>query len=225
MKRTLIFIVLIVAFLTEGQAQFDVDLNRYAWERTSYERWDRWRPWLYFNIFNRRYKREDRRTMYTRARQMSQWAIYADEYELYRRQVDSVFRNETHKALDRTLNKNWLLFQRPRALKLYEKIEEQVNLAIDYGIPDVLYLAFEEQYTLLQTNIEFCKDSYVPDADKYPLIEKEIKKLETLLATLTGMNDLRYFLTDQPEAILENFDFTQPIELQINEIDELIIPE
>ena len=201
--------------------QLSAGRNGNAWQRTAYERWDSWRPWLYFTFTNPGYNNTDRRTMYSRMGAMTLWSAYADEYELHLRGVDSVLSQETYKALDKTLNKNWLVLQRPRALVLYDKIENRIEEAINGNVPPELYGIFQERYFDIVTDIEFIKQTYAPDAEKFPLLEEKIKNLEDLFAATQLIESLAILWDPEFADILE-VDYSEQIDLQIEKVNTLI---
>lgn len=186
MQKVIIITFLLISF--KSFSQLDVDMNKHAFQRTSFRIWDEWRPWLYFNIANRKYKEEDRRTMYTRARQMSQWAIYWDHYDIFERQTDSTYTNETYKALDRTLNKNWILTQRPKVEKLDEAIQKAFETSIDFRVEPAYFDILQEQYLTIRQNIDITLDSYVADAEKSKSIDIYISELLNFLKFLNFYN-------------------------------------
>src|SRR5680860_1277698 len=154
----LLFLVLFCTIQVHGQLTAKHAKN--AWQRTAYEDWDDFRPWWYFHVVNNKYRNTDRRTMYARTGQMTLWSVYADNYELHARSVDSVIRQETYKALDKSLNKNYLVLQRTRVTELYDQIEEKVNIAIDNGLPEQLYTIISEEYSNVSADIDFLRGSY-----------------------------------------------------------------
>lgn len=183
-----IIVIAIVLFSLKSYAQLDVDMNKHAFQRTSFRIWDEWRPWWYFYIANGKYKKEDRRTMYTRARQMSQWAIYWDHYDIFERQTDSTYTNETFKALDRTLNKNWILTQRPIVEKLDKAIQKAFETSIDFGMEPTYFDILQEQYVTIRQNMEITLDSYVADVEKTKSIQIYIDELLDFLKFLNFYN-------------------------------------
>ncbi len=183
-------VIIPLLFLTTiafGQS-LDVDLNKYAWERTAYERWDKWRPWIVFNILNRNYNDEDRRTMPIRSRQMTQWAIYRDQYEILERRTDSLFENETYNALDRTINKNWILIQEPKARKLRTSMNTALTATVEEDHNTLVTDFLMDSYETINNSIELALDSYVPDAEKEAYINDKITELRLLVATTIKYN-------------------------------------
>ncbi len=183
-----IIVIAIVLFSIKSYAQLDVDMNKHAFQRTSFRIWDEWRPWWYFYIANSKYKKDDRRTMYTRARQMSQWAIYWDHYDIFERQTDSTYTNETYNALDRTLNKNWILTQRPKVEKLDKAIQKAFETSIDFEIELVYFGILQEQYLTIRQNIDITLDSYVADVEKTKSIHIYMEELLDFLKFLNFYN-------------------------------------
>lgn len=182
-------IIITILFISLGSyAQLDVDMNKHAFQRTSFKIWDEWRPWWYFYIANSKYKKDDRRTMYTRARQMSQWAIYWDHYDIFERQTDSTYTNETYNALDRTLNKNWILTQRPKVEKLDEAIQKAFETSIDFEMELAYFDILHEQYLTIRQNIDITLDSYVADVEKTKSIHIYMEELLDFLKFLNFYN-------------------------------------
>ena len=194
-----------------------------AWQRTAYEDWDDFRPWWYFNIVNAKYKKEDRRTMYARMGQMTLWSVYADVYDMHNRSVDSVLSQETYKALDKSLNKNYLVLQKGRVSGLYDIIESLINQAIEDGLPPELYNIIADEYTNISNDIDFLRSSYAPDAEKYPLIELQIKKLEDLVQISNLIVALASVWEDLNNNLIEP-DYTAPIEDTRIKLENLLIP-
>lgn len=186
MKKIMMIFFLLIC--SNSFSQLDVEMNKHAFQRTSFKIWDKWRPWWYFYIANRKYNDEDRRTMYARARQMSQWAIYWDHYDIFERQTDSTFTNETYKALDRTLNKNWILTQRPKVEKLEELIQEAFITSINFEMNPNYFNVLEEQYFTIRENIDITLNSYVSDGEKSKSIEVYISELSHFLKFLNFYN-------------------------------------
>ena len=186
MQKIIIITILLISF--KSYAQLDVDMNKHAFQRTSFKIWDEWRPWWYFYIANSKYKKDDRRTMYTRARQMSQWAIYWDHYDIFERQTDSTYTNETYNALDRTLNKNWILTQRPKVEKLDKAIQKAFETSIDFEIELVYFDILQEQYLTIRQNIDITLDSYVADVEKTKSINIYMEELLDFLKFLNFYN-------------------------------------
>lgn len=215
-----IIFTLIIFISISSYSQLNAGDAQDAWERTSYKKWDDFNPFWYF-LFKRKYKKTDRRTIYARVGQMTLWSIYADEYEMHQRSVDSILKQETYKALDKSLNKNYLVLQRPRVLKLYEQIGESVELAIESDLPEELFLMVEERYFAVRNNIEFLKDTYSADAEKYPLIEDEIRNLEKLLTFANNLDTYAIFWKEDVEADLL-FIIEDALELNIIEINSLV---
>ena len=216
---TLLFLILFCSVQVHGQLTAKHAKN--AWQRTAYEDWDDFRPWWYFHVVNNKYRKTDRRTMYARMGQMTLWSVYADNYELHARSVDSVFRQETYKALDKSLNKNYLVLQRTRVTELYDQIEEKINIAIDSGLPEELYTIISDEYTDVSTDIDFLRSSYSPDSEKYPLIEKQIARLEELVNISTLMGALAD-IWENPDLDLFRVDYNEDIERIKLEIESLI---
>lgn len=183
-------IVVFVVFvgIQNANSQFDVEIQKSAWERTSYEHWDEFNPWTYFKFVHKKYDDEDRRTMHTRAKQMALWAVYRDDYEFYLKKTDSLFDNETYKALDRVLNKNWLLFQKGRAQAINKDLDEILEGAAT-TIPVEVLLSLDKKIEEIRENIDICVDSYVSDSKKTPLIEKYLKQLTELLHISTVLDE------------------------------------
>lgn len=192
MKKTLFLII--ICFSTYMQAQFDVGNVRDAWKRTAYEKWDDFNPWFYFTFIDGSYDNKDRRTMYSRMGAMTLWSVYADEYKMHLNSVDSVLNAETYKALDKTLNKNWLVLQRPRANVLYDSIEARIGRGIEDGLPIEMSDFVQNRYFDLVTDIQFLQDAYAPDAEKLPLLEQKIKELEDLNILTQYMGVLGYLI-------------------------------
>ncbi|RLD86660.1 MAG: hypothetical protein DRJ07_00240 [Bacteroidetes bacterium] len=186
MQKIIIITILLISF--KSYAQLDVDMNKHAFQRTSFKIWDEWRPWWYFYIANSKYKKDDRRTMYTRARQMSQWAIYWDHYDIFERQTDSTYTNETYKALDRTLNKNWILIQRPKVEKLDKEIQKAFETSIDFEMELAYFDILHEQYLTIRQNIDITLDSYVADVEKTKSIHIYMEELLDFLKFLNFYN-------------------------------------
>lgn len=220
MKTTILTLILFFLSL-QLLAQFDVDKNKYAWERTSFERWDNFKPKLYFDIFAKKYKKTDRRTMATRSITMSLVAIHADNYKIYSRSIDSIYKIETNKALDKTLNKNYILFQRTRVNKLSDNFEAILDRAILANLPYKLHFAFQNQFLGYLENIDFLKAQYAPDADKYPLIEQEITKLEEQLKILTRLTQIQEMLFELDATIKPLF-IEEVLEENQEEINTII---
>ncbi len=188
MKRTLFFIFVIAS--VTGLAQPDVELNQHAFERTAYVRWDEFKPKLLFKVLNRDYDDEDRRTMYIRANQMAQWAIYHDQHEVLQRRTDTLFENETYKALDRTLNKNWLLTQQSKAFKTYSSIEKNLSISSGFMEHRTYATEMEKLYNGIREKIDIVLNSYVDDVEKERTIGnhlQELEKLNTLIHKINGM--------------------------------------
>lgn len=223
MKNTIALIYMALLCMATSNAQLTAKHGKNAWQRTAYEDWDDFRPWWYFHVVNNKYRKTDRRTMYARMGQMTLWSVYADNYELHSRSVDSVFRQETYKALDKSLNKNYLVLQRTRITELYDQIEEKVDIAIDNGLPVELYSIISDEYTNVTADIDFLRGSYSPDADKYPLIEKQIARLEELLNVSTLMGALAD-IWENEDLGLFTVDYTEDIE-RINQGIETLIEE
>lgn len=221
MKKLILILMLTIIGISESNAQLTARHSKNAWQRTAYEKWDDFRPWWYFHIVNNRYRKRDRRTMYARMGQMTLWSVYADNYESHSRSLDSVVRQETYKALDKSLNKNYLVLQKTRVTELYDQIEDRVDSAIENGLPEELYAIVADEYANITTDIDFLRRSYSPDAEKYPLIEKQIARLEELLNVSTLMGALAD-IWDNPTAELFQIDFTQDIENINIEIENLI---
>ena len=221
MKKLVLILMLTIIGISESNAQLTARHSKNAWQRTAYEKWDDFRPWWYFHIVNNRYRKRDRRTMYARMGQMTLWSVYADNYESHSRSLDSVVRQETYKALDKSLNKNYLVLQKTRVTELYDQIEDRVDSAIENGLPEELYAIVADEYANITTDIDFLRRSYSPDAEKYPLIEKQIARLEELLNVSTLMGALAD-IWDNPTAELFQIDFTQDIENINIEIENLI---
>ncbi len=186
MQKIIIITILLISI--KSYAQLDVDMNKHAFQRTSFKIWDEWRPWWYFYIANSKYKKDDRRTMYTRARQMSQWAIYWDHYDIFERQTDSTYTNETYKALDRTLNKNWILIQRPKVEKLDKAIQKAFETSIDFEMELAYFDILHEQYLTIRQNIDITLDSYVADVEKTKSIYIYMEELLDFLKFLNFYN-------------------------------------
>ena len=186
MQKIIIITILLISI--KSYAQLDVDMNKHAFQRTSFKIWDEWRPWWYFYIANSKYKKDDRRTMYTRARQMSQWAIYWDHYDIFERQTDSTYTNETYKALDRTLNKNWILIQRPKVEKLDKAIQKAFETSIDFEMELAYFDILHEQYLTIRQNIDITLDSYVADVEKTKSIHIYMEELLDFLKFLNFYN-------------------------------------
>jgi len=186
MQKIIIITILLISI--KSYAQLDVDMNKHAFQRTSFKIWDEWRPWWYFYIANSKYKKGDRRTMYTRARQMSQWAIYWDHYDIFERQTDSTYTNETYKALDRTLNKNWILIQRPKVEKLDKAIQKAFETSIDFEMELAYFDILHEQYLTIRQNIDITLDSYVADVEKTKSIHIYMEELLDFLKFLNFYN-------------------------------------
>ena len=186
MQKIIIITILLISF--KSYAQLDVNMNKHAFQRTSFKIWDEWRPWWYFYIANSKYKKDDRRTMYTRARQMSQWAIYWDHYDIIERQTDSTYTNETYKALDRTLNKNWILIQRPKVEKLDKAIQKAFETSIDFEMELAYFDILHEQYLSIRQNIDITLDSYVADVEKTKSIHIYMEELLDFLKFLNFYN-------------------------------------
>lgn len=186
MQKIIIITILLISI--KSYAQLDVDMNKHAFQRTSFKIWDEWRPWWYFYIANSKYKKDDRRTMYTRARQMSQWAIYWDHYDIFERQTDSTYTNETYKALDRTLNKNWILIQRPKVEKLDKEIQKAFETSIDFEMELAYFDILHEQYLTIRQNIDITLDSYVADVEKTKSIHIYMEELLDFLKFLNFYN-------------------------------------
>ncbi len=186
MQKIIIITILLISI--KSYAQLDVDMNKHAFQRTSFKIWDEWRPWWYFYIANSKYKKDDRRTMYTRARQMSQWAIYWDHYDIFERQTDSTYTNETYKALDRTLNKNWILIQRPKVEKLDKAIQKAFETSIDFEMELAYFDILHEQYLTIRQNIDITLDSYVADVEKTKSIHIYMEELLDFLKFLKFYN-------------------------------------
>lgn len=207
--RTLLFLSIILCSVYSS-AQFHVGNVRDAWQRTSHQKWDDFDPWIYFTFVNAGYDNKDRRTMYSRMGAMTLWSVYSDEYKLHQTSVDSVLNAETYKALDKSLNKNWLVLQRPRANVLYDSIEARIGRGIENGLPIEISTLFEDKYFDLITDIEFLKDSYAPDAEKQPILERKVKELEELnlltqyMGTISFLWDSGFgeeFLMDYQEVV------------------------
>lgn len=186
MQKIIIITILLISI--KSYAQLDVDMNKHAFQRTSFKIWDEWRPWWYFYIANSKYKKDDRRTMYTRARQMSQWAIFWDHYDIFERQTDSTYTNETYKALDRTLNKNWILIQRPKVEKLDKAIQKAFETSIDFEMELAYFDILHEQYLTIRQNIDITLDSYVADVEKTKSIHIYMEELLDFLKFLNFYN-------------------------------------
>ena len=186
MQKIIIITILLISI--KSYAQLDIDMNKHAFQRTSFKIWDEWRPWWYFYIANSKYKKDDRRTMYTRARQMSQWAIYWDHYDIFERQTDSTYTNETYKALDRTLNKNWILIQRPKVEKLDKAIQKAFETSIDFEMELAYFDILHEQYLTIRQNIDITLDSYVADVEKTKSIHIYMEELLDFLKFLNFYN-------------------------------------
>lgn len=186
MQKIIIITILLISI--KSYAQLDVDMNKHAFQRTSFKIWDEWRPWWYFYIANSKYKKDDRRTMYTRARQMSQWAIYWDHYDIFERQTDSTYTNETYKALDCTLNKNWILIQRPKVEKLDKAIQKAFETSIDFEMELAYFDILHEQYLTIRQNIDITLDSYVADVEKTKSIHIYMEELLDFLKFLNFYN-------------------------------------
>lgn len=186
MQKIIIITILLISI--KSYAQLDVDMNKHAFQRTSFKIWDEWRPWWYFYIANSKYKKDDRRTMYTRARQMSQWAIYWDHYDIFERQTDSTYTNETYNALDRTLNKNWILTQRPKVEKLDKAIQKAFETSIDFEMELAYFDILHEQYLTIRQNIDITLDSYVADVEKTKSIHIYMEELLDFLKFLNFYN-------------------------------------
>lgn len=221
MKNSTIILLLFLLASTTGQGQLDAGDAKDSWERRVYEKWDDFNPWLYF-LFKWNYKKTDRRTIYSRTGNMNLWAVYSDEYELHNRSTDSIFEQESYKALDRTLNKNYIVLQQPRVLDLYDRVEDRVNWALDSDIPLELYGIVENRLEEIKTNIEFIKETYSMDAEKQPLIEEEIKKLENLLTFAQNLDVLAY-LQDELETESIRYEINDAINLNTEAIESLII--
>ena len=112
---------------------------------------------------------------------MSQWAIYWDHYDILQRQTDSTYQNETYMALDRTLNKNWKLFQRAEVEKIDKQFEILFVDAIDKGMEGEPYEKIQNLYNNIKQKIELTLKAYVLDNKKTKIIEQYIKQLEGLL--------------------------------------------
>lgn len=221
MKNTTIILFVLLMVSTTVQAQLNAGDAEDSWERRVYEKWDDFNPFWYF-LWKWNYKKTDRRTIYARTGVMNLWAVYADEYEMHSRSTDSIFEQETYKALDRTLNKNYIVLQQPRVLDLYDRVEDRVNWALDSDIPLELYGIIEDRLDEIKTNIEFIKDTYSMDAEKQPLIEEEIKKLENLLSFASNLDVLAY-LKDELEVENITYEINDAINLNTEAIESLII--
>ncbi len=184
MKQFITPLSLLFLAIPSCYAQINSSAAVSAYERTAYEKWDDFAPWWYFTFFNSSYDDEDRRTIYARVGTMTLWSIYADEYEMLERSTDSVLKQETYKALDKTLNKSWFIFQKSRARKLYDNINEKINTISTLPDGAALSTLLSKKHLNILNSIEYLKDAYAPDADKYPLIEAQIKEL-TKLNSLT----------------------------------------
>lgn len=215
-----IIFILVFFITTSSFSQLDAGDAEDAWERTVYKKWDDFNPFWYF-LFKKKYKKTDRRTIYARVGQMTLWSIYADEYEMHQRSVDSILKQETYKALDKSLNKNFLVLQRPRVLKLYEQIEEGVERAITSDVPAEISILIEDRYFDIVANIEYLKDAYSADAEKYPLIEDEIKNLEKLLIFTNKLESFAFLWNDELEIDL-SYEINDAVEMNTIEIETII---
>lgn len=216
----IIVTTLLLILVGQTHAQFDVDRNTYAWERTAFERWDEFRPWLYFNLFARRYRDEDRRTMAVRSQVMSLYAINADNYQVFSKSVDSIYKIETQKAIDRSLNKNYLLFQRTTHNNLTRRFNDILNMGIDVNMPQGILNNINNSFVGIDENIEFIRNSYVPDADKFPLIEEELDHLADKLKIYEQLVELYRLNYDQngEQPLLNIQETRQTIDLEISTI-------
>lgn len=221
MRKLTIFLLLAFLCQIKAKAQLTAKHSKNAWQRTAYEKWDDFRPWWYFHIVNNRYRKRDRRTMYARMGQMTLWSVYADNYESHSNSLDSVVRQETYKALDKSLNKNYLVLQKTRVTQLYDQIEDRVDSAIENGLPEELYSIVADEYLNITSDIDFLRRSYSPDAEKYPLLEKQIARLEELLNISTLMGALAD-IWDNPTIELFQIDYTEDIENINIDIENLI---
>lgn len=220
-------IILIFAFLitTSLSAQLHAGDSKDHWERNTYEKWDDFNPWGLFGWFwapYKNYKKDDKRLIYAYSGMMHLWGVYADEWQMHERSVDSIFKQETYKAVDRKLSKNYLLLQRPLVMDTYDKIENKLQNFDEKGIPESLSDIVRNRAEGIMYNIEFLQNSDSPDSEKFEMIASEIDDLNKALEMAGSIEALALsFLTDELESL--KYDLSDAIELNILEIEALII--
>lgn len=219
MKKSLLIAVFFVGFFAQAQLS---ENSTFAYERTAFTRWDEFKPkWLFF--FMKKYKDEDQRTMYARAKQMSEWAIYMDHYKNFEHQTDSVYKAEQYKAIDRTINKTWLLVQKPKVNKLKEQIDKALETSLDVVKSVSLVENFNSYYDTSLEKIDITLDAYVSDAKKEEKINDIIKQLGTLLNIITAVNIIDKYEFEETDNEIDFSILLEQLEEDYNQIFPLEI--
>lgn len=208
MKKYILLLIILSSFFVTAQLS---ENSKFAYERTAFKRWDEFKPeWIF--LFAKKYKKDDKRTMYARAKQMSEWSIYQDGFEIFESQIDSTYKSEQYKAIDRTVNKTWLLVQKPKVNKLKKKIDAGFIISTEVVEDLSIVLKLNEKYDIFLEKIEISLDAYVSDAKKEKKINEIISDLESLLNIIIFINTVEKFDFDNEEAseheLLKDFEKT-----------------
>ena len=196
----LCFIALVLVPIEDVQAQRKN--AEYAFERVVFERWNRFRPRWWFKWIYRKYDDEDRRNILYLAPIMVSTTITADYTERQKLNTDTIFRNEVNLALDRVMQKQWILFDEERVLERYNRIDQLMEELMENGLDVEQILRLEAKIFMEHEKIDIVQNSYIGDAEKSLGINEYIDELDIFIDALYYMKQLTE-IPDREVIIIE----------------------
>lgn len=223
-KNTIVLGILFMLLSGSSFAQLG-DNSTYAFERTAYERWDEFKPgYLFWEFLGikigplARYDDEDRRTMYQRARMMTEWSLYKDHYQAYQRQNDSMYTAENYKMIDRKANKSWWLTQKI----VFDKYSTSIDISIEESVSIIkdqkIITGIKRMYGNILEKITLVLDSNETDYKKEKYIEERIKELKQLSIIIIMLNEYYKTVIDEENILLNTDEIYQILDDDIQQI-------
>ena len=184
-KHKNLFLLVFIAFIfVQAQRQN----SEYAFERIVFERWNRFRPWWWFKWVYRKYDDEDRRNILQLAPIMVSTTITMDYTENQKKNTDTIFRQQVNMAMDKVLQKRWILFDEARVLQKYEHIDELMGQLMANGMSVEELIRMEDIFFMQREKIEIVQDSYISDAEKSDAVNGYMKDLDDFIDVLRYIN-------------------------------------
>ncbi|MDE3744040.1 hypothetical protein [Maribacter polysaccharolyticus] len=189
-KKSILTLFFLLAIIPIEEVQAQRKNSQYAFERVVYQRWNRFRPWWWFKIVYRKYDDEDRRNVLQLAPIMATTAITRDYADNQKKSIDTLFRQKVNVAVDRVLQKRWIMFDEERVLERYGYIDTIITELMEEGWGTADILKIENLFFMQREKIQIVEDSYIGDAEKSEAINTYLKDLDDFIKVLNTLKRL-----------------------------------